>query len=149
MHSFHAHADRTYSAVLDRPSTLDALVPHLMCNWPRVVIHEVAAGRPGVRGERRVSARIDLGALRPGDVRVALVADRAALQPPAEIVLSCRSDPGEDGSHVFEAVVPSSALASASCAVRVTPAAALPAWRYILEAVEAPCRMPTLRGGAP
>src|SRR5687768_6145442 len=139
MHSFQAHGERTYSAVLDRPSTMDALIPHLMCNWPRVVIHDVAVGRPAGRGERRVTARIHLGALLPGDVQVALVADRAPSAAPGGILLSRRTEPDEDGSHLFEAIVPSAVLDGGSCAVRVTPAADLPAWRYILEAVEAPC----------
>ena len=148
MHSFHAHAERSYSAVLDRPGTMDALIPHLMCNWPRVVIHDVAVGRATVRGERRVTARIDLGALLPKDVHVALV-DRATHRAAGDILLSCRTELDEDRSHLFEAIVPSAVLNRGSCVIRVTPAASLPAWRYILEAVEAPCRVSTLGDDTP
>src|SRR5688500_14367472 len=115
MHSSHALAERTYSAVLDRPRTMEALIPHLMCNWPRVVIHDVAVGRPGVRGERRVAARIDLGALFPADVNVVLMAGGATRPAHGDILLTCRTAPGEDGSHLFEAVVPSAALARGNC----------------------------------
>ena len=140
MNTHGMYSERSHSAVLDRPSTVDELVPHLVCNWPRVVINGVTVSEPITRVGSVVTARIHLGALLPNDVRVAVVVRPGLLRGAAELPLSCHSDASDDGSFLFEGIVPPAALTDGRCAIRVTSAAALPAWRYILEAIEAPCR---------
>jgi hypothetical protein len=140
MNSHGIFPERSHSAVLDRPSTVDELVPHLVCNWPRVVINGVTVSAPITRSGTVVTARIHLGALLPSDVRVAVVMRPGLLRAAAEIPLSCHGEAREDGSFLFEGIVPPAALTDGRSAIRVTSAAALPAWRYILEAIEAPCR---------
>lgn len=140
MHSHTVDSERSRSAVLDRPSTADALIPHLLCNWPRVVFNSIDVGRPTGRRGRLVTARIHLGALFPTDVRVLVVAGTAEYRTTGEIELSCRGAAEEDGTYRFEAMVAPAVLATGSCAVRVTPASVPPAWQYILETIEAPCK---------
>ena len=132
------HAERAHSTVLRRPGTADALISHFVCNWPRIIIHSISLGRRGSGKPRGVvRARITLGALLPADVRVTLVSTQHP-SPFADVGLSW-TEQYEDGSHFFEGVVPAGAMTRSGCAIRVTPVVDLPAWRSLLEPIEAPC----------
>ena len=137
MESWDIHSARRCSAALGRPRSPDELMPYLACNWPRVIIHAITV-REAPQGTSfgAIRARIGLGALRPSDVRVSVVPlDRPTAQS-AAIRLSASAERCRDGSHLFDGVIPTEALTRRRCTVRVTPAAELPAWSYILTPIE-------------
>jgi hypothetical protein len=141
MQSYHVHPERYRSPVADRPTTADGLIPHFLCNWPRVVIHHVDVS-PVPRNEktqRMVRVAIHLGALLPTDVRVAIVPTQHSVPGLSETRLSWKAEPFTSGGHRFEGVAPAVLLAHGKCAIRVTPTADLPAWRHILDPIEATC----------
>jgi hypothetical protein len=146
MQSSAIRSERSRSAVVERPRTPDGFVPHLVCNWPRVVIREVRVVRPQLSDESHPTVRawIHLGALLPVDVRVAMVPTLGSVPNPTMARLMWSAESYRNGSYLFEGTMPAAALAGESCAIRVTPALDLPVWRYILRAIEAsvPCGAP-------
>ena len=137
MESCDIHSGRRCWAAVGRPRNADELMPYLACNWPRVIIHAITVreATPGKQFDA-VRAHIALGALRPSDVRVSIVSlDRPNAQG-IPIRLSANAEQCRDGSYAFEVVVPTAALTHRKCAIRVTPAAELPAWSYILTPIE-------------
>ena len=141
MQSYDVHPERYRSLVADRPTTADGLIPHFVCNWPRVVITniEVSPLPRNEKTQRMVRVTVDLGALLATDVRVAVVPTRHSVPGLSETRLSWSALPFAGGGHRFEGVVPAVLLAHGKCAIRVTPTADLPAWRHILDPIEATC----------
>jgi hypothetical protein len=138
MLSSEIRSERSRSAVADRPGTPAGFVPHLVCNWPRVVIREVRVipSRLSDESHSTVRAWIHLGALLPVDVRVAMVPTRGSVPNATQTRLMLSAESSHNGSHLFEGTMPAAALGE-GCTVRVTPALDLPVWRDLLRAIEA------------
>ena len=107
-----------------RPS--EALLDHLVGQWPRVRVADVALRVPsGEDGSRiTVEACVHLGALLPADVVVELVSKVEGGRHHVPLLSSVH--PYHNDSYAYEVTLPATELEKLPCAfVRVTPAAAL------------------------